>query len=134
MIRPEVEHTRMLTCKIASQFAKRLFPRSISGKKLTDDEMDTIKTANASKSGLVSISYSIWTQDLEPVVSELSSMTRSYTATAKIGVVISQAGVKLGGLKNSGSGKASSNYGEPDPVNIKSTEFYYQLILSQYRE
>jgi hypothetical protein len=67
-------------------------------------------------------------------VVELLSMIGSDTVATNNMVVILQAGVNFGGVKNSGSGRASSSCGELDTVNIKSTGFYYQLVISQSRE
>ena len=128
MLRPELEQTRMLKCKIAPQFVNRWSPGPISGKKLADNETEVIKFANASKSSLSE--NSIWTQDLE-MVAELLLMTGSNTAASNNVVVIMQAGVNFGDMKDCGSGIELSSCCVLAPVDIKSTVFYYQLVPGQ---
>ena len=94
-----------------------------------EDEKEAIRIANDSKFGL---GASIWTQDLEKAET-LSSWVQSGIVTVN-NVVVSDARVPFGGVKNSGFGRELSRYGMLEFVNIKSVRFYDQLIYEHHVE
>jgi acyl-CoA reductase-like NAD-dependent aldehyde dehydrogenase len=94
-----------------------------------NDEKEAIRIANDSKFGL---GASIWTQDLEKAET-LSSLIQSGIVTVN-NVVVSDARVPFGGVKNSGFGRELSRYGMLEFVNIKSVRFYDQLIYEHHVE
>ena len=94
-----------------------------------DDEKEAIKIANDSKFGL---GASIWTQDLDKA-EKLSMAIESGMVTVN-NVVISDARVPFGGVKNSGFGRELSRYGMLEFANIKSVRFYDQLVYDHHVE
>jgi acyl-CoA reductase-like NAD-dependent aldehyde dehydrogenase len=94
-----------------------------------DNEKEAIRIANDSKFGL---GASIWTQDLEKAET-LSAWVQSGIVTVN-NVVVSDARVPFGGVKNSGFGRELSRYGMLEFVNIKSVRFYDQLIHNHHVE
>lgn len=94
-----------------------------------EEEKDAIKVANNSKYGL---GASIWTQDLEKA-EKLSRSIESGIVTVN-NVVISDARVPFGGIKNSGFGRELSRYGMLEFVNVKSIRFYDQLVHNHHVE
>ena len=94
-----------------------------------DNEKEAIRIANDSKFGL---GASIWTQDLDKAET-LSSWVQSGIVTVN-NVVVSDARVPFGGVKNSGFGRELSRYGMLEFVNIKSVRFYDQLIHNHHVE
>jgi succinate-semialdehyde dehydrogenase/glutarate-semialdehyde dehydrogenase/succinyl-CoA reductase len=94
-----------------------------------DNEKEAVRIANDSKFGL---GASIWTQDLDKAET-LSSWVQSGIVTVN-NVVVSDARVPFGGVKNSGFGRELSRYGMLEFVNIKSVRFYDQLIHNHHVE
>ena len=94
-----------------------------------DDEKEAVRIANDSKFGL---GASIWTQDLDKA-EKLSMAIESGMVTVN-NVVISDARVPFGGVKNSGFGRELSRYGMLEFANIKSVRFYDQLVYDHHVE